>query len=237
MYRKPELLFVIPGQHPKRMTLLTDERTAENVQASVPAGTIQPDDVVISGMSGTYANCHNVSELYQKLYAKVDVTVNEKSRWNYQHPEAPKYVGIAPDLKSFDAQFFKVSRKLGLAMDPLSRKLLEHAYQAIYDAVRSNVQCAHISGTSLQNRLSCPNPRERKPCTRGPQRSYSVLIQVYLENNHDNDRRNFFSSLVTLSVVFKYGRNKQDVTSSRPGLESVVFAVAATDFSYTAVSA
>ncbi|GBP64840.1 Fatty acid synthase [Eumeta japonica] len=74
------------------------------------------------------------------LCYEVDVTVNEKPRWGYQHPEAPKYVGIAPDLGSFDAQFFKVHRKLGVAMDVLSRKLLEHAYQAIYDAGISSVE-------------------------------------------------------------------------------------------------
>ncbi|GBP64866.1 Fatty acid synthase [Eumeta japonica] len=66
--------------------------------------------------------------------------MNEKPRWGYQHPEAPKYVGIAPDLESFDAQFFKVHRKQGLTMDALSRKLLEHAYQAIYDAGISSVE-------------------------------------------------------------------------------------------------
>ncbi|GBP51796.1 Fatty acid synthase [Eumeta japonica] len=242
-----QTLKVNRDQHPKRMSPLPDERAAAEVQASAATGTIQPDDVVISGMSGTYANCHNVNELSQKLYAKhetplthvisdttqssqaslealvlmtvsaisrnrslsavlenravitiiqqddvfwsfrafrlflikshqaicrttgrhayntyfscqerrdslsymavsmsssstVDITVNEKPRWGYQHPEAPKYVGIAPDLGSFDAQFFKVHRKLGLAMDVLSRKLLEHAYQAIYDAGISSVE-------------------------------------------------------------------------------------------------
>ncbi|GBP51805.1 hypothetical protein EVAR_96873_1 [Eumeta japonica] len=51
------------------MSPLPDERV-EEVQASAATGTIQPEDVVISGMSGTYANCHNVKELSQKLYAK-----------------------------------------------------------------------------------------------------------------------------------------------------------------------
>ncbi|GBP64835.1 hypothetical protein EVAR_89914_1 [Eumeta japonica] len=62
-------------QHSKKMPPLPNERATAEVQASAAAGTIQPDDVVISGMSGTYANCHNVSELFEKLYAKVDIDV------------------------------------------------------------------------------------------------------------------------------------------------------------------
>ena len=40
---------------------------------------------------------------------------------------------MAPDLDRFDAQFFSVYSQLAYAMDPMSRKLLEQAYQAIYD--------------------------------------------------------------------------------------------------------
>ncbi|GBP54614.1 Fatty acid synthase [Eumeta japonica] len=126
---------------------ILQDRVYEEVQVSQPNHqNLQPDDIVISGMSGTYPNCHNVNELFEKLYAKVDVTVNETSRWNYQHPEAPQNIGMAPDLRTFDAQFFKVYRKLALVMDVLSRKLLEHAYQAIYDA---GVSLAELQGKKV----------------------------------------------------------------------------------------
>lgn len=55
-------------------------------------------------------------------------------RWSTKIAEAAQYVGIAPDLDRFDAQFFKVHYRLGNCMDPMSRKLLEQSYSAIYDA-------------------------------------------------------------------------------------------------------
>ena len=58
----------------------------------------------------------------------------ETDRWNYNHPEAVHYVGTLPGLTLFDAQFFKVNFRQGNVMDTMSRKLLEHTYQAIYDA-------------------------------------------------------------------------------------------------------
>lgn len=58
----------------------------------------------------------------------------ETCRWKYGHPDVPSYTGNVPGLEFFDAQFFKVHRRLGDSMDPMSRKILEMAYQAIYDA-------------------------------------------------------------------------------------------------------
>lgn len=59
---------------------------------------------------------------------------DEACRWNYRHPDVPNFSGNAPGLQHFDAQFFKVHYRLGQSMDPMGRKILEMAYQAIYDA-------------------------------------------------------------------------------------------------------
>ena len=47
--------------------------------------------------------------------------------------------GMAPELDRFDAQFFAVHSRLGFFIDPMSRKMLEQAYQAIYDAGKLHV--------------------------------------------------------------------------------------------------
>lgn len=60
----------------------------------------------------------------------------QQSSWNYKHPELPEYVGRAPGVDRFDAQFFTVYHRLGHHMDPMSRKILEQTYQALYDAGR-----------------------------------------------------------------------------------------------------
>ncbi|XP_063548100.1 fatty acid synthase-like [Cydia strobilella] len=90
--------------------------------------------VVISGVSGTYPQSHHIKDLSDILYNKVNPAEEKTPRWNYNHPEVPQHVGLIPDLDTFDAQFFRVHYHLGVNLDPMSRKILEHAYQAIYDA-------------------------------------------------------------------------------------------------------
>ncbi|XP_052738836.1 fatty acid synthase [Bicyclus anynana] len=90
--------------------------------------------VVISGMSGLYPESHNVKDLANILYNKINPINNENVRWKYEHPEVAQYTGKIPGLKHFDAQFFKVHYRLSNNMDAMGRKLLEQSYQAIYDA-------------------------------------------------------------------------------------------------------
>ncbi|CAH0713891.1 unnamed protein product, partial [Brenthis ino] len=89
------------------------------------------DRVFITGMSGLYPESHNVKELSNILYNKINPVNAEKCRWQYDHPEVAKYTGKVPELSSFDAQFFKVHYRLGNNMDAMGRKILEQAYQAI----------------------------------------------------------------------------------------------------------
>lgn len=57
-------------------------------------------------------------------------------RWNYSHPELYNKTGKVGGLEYFDAQFFKVHWRQSNNMDSMSRKILEQAFQAIYDAGR-----------------------------------------------------------------------------------------------------
>jgi fatty acid synthase len=56
-----------------------------------------------------------------------------ESRWKGLH-ELPKYTGFISGMENFDAHFFGFSDKIANSMDPQSRMLLEHAYEAILDA-------------------------------------------------------------------------------------------------------
>ncbi|XP_037974632.2 fatty acid synthase [Plutella xylostella] len=95
---------------------------------------IRPDAVVISGMSGLYPESRNVQALSEILYNKVNPVNSDNPRWKYYYPEMPEHYGKAPELNTFDAQFFKVYYRLGKNMEPMSRKLLEQTFQALYDA-------------------------------------------------------------------------------------------------------
>ncbi|KPI93194.1 Fatty acid synthase [Papilio xuthus] len=103
------------------------------------------DRVVISGMSGLFPNSYHVKDLAEVLYSKRD-PISSKPRWQYNHPEVAPFTGKVPDIEYFDAQFFKVHFRLGHTMDPMARKLLEQAYQAIYDA---GVSPEHLSGRKV----------------------------------------------------------------------------------------
>ncbi|KAI8442370.1 hypothetical protein MSG28_005892 [Choristoneura fumiferana] len=102
--------------------------------------------VVISGISGLYPNSHDVKELSESLYNKVNFMAELKPRWKFDNPEVPQYVGLIPDLDTFDAQFFKVHYRLCCNMDSMGRKALEHSYQAIYDA---GFNPEHFSGKKV----------------------------------------------------------------------------------------
>ncbi|XP_045486955.1 fatty acid synthase [Pieris rapae] len=104
------------------------------------------DAVVISGMSGLYPACHSLKELSDLLYNKVNPISAGNPRWEYNHPEVIDYVGQAPDIEHFDAQFFKVHYRQAFSMDSMSRKILEQSYQAIYDA---GVNCEYLSGKKV----------------------------------------------------------------------------------------
>lgn len=65
---------------------------------------------------------------------QVNPVNSDNPRWKYYYPEMPEHYGKAPELNTFDAQFFKVYYRLGKNMEPMSRKLLEQTFQALYDA-------------------------------------------------------------------------------------------------------
>ncbi|KAI5632208.1 acyl transferase domain-containing protein [Phthorimaea operculella] len=92
------------------------------------------DTVVISGVSTVMPGCHNIMEFSEKLYGKVNMAKCGKPRWDRTYPELPEHHGFIPKLDHFDAQFFMVYQRLCQVMDAMTRKLLEHSYQAVFDA-------------------------------------------------------------------------------------------------------
>lgn len=96
---------------------------------------LDPDEeIVISGVSGRYANARNISELAHNLYNKVNMVSDIEVRWKRTNPQYPRYAGLTSDLDKFDASFFGIQPKLATCMDPQARAILEHAYEAIIDA-------------------------------------------------------------------------------------------------------
>ncbi|XP_047999607.1 fatty acid synthase-like [Leguminivora glycinivorella] len=115
-------------------------------EAAVGTAMGDKDRVVISGISGLYPQSNNIKDLADILYNKENPVTAGEPRWKYDHPEVPPFVGTIPKIDCFDAQFFKVHYRLSSSMDPMGRKILEQAYQAIYD---SGVSPEHLSGKKI----------------------------------------------------------------------------------------
>ncbi|CAH0677167.1 unnamed protein product [Chilo suppressalis] len=110
------------------------EMTGENQPTTPVSRPLSGDEVVITGMSGIFPKSNSVMEFMENLYNKVDMVSSEDPRWIFNHPEVPTHLGKVNGMKKFDAQFFRVHYKQACTMEPMSRKLLEHAYSAIYDS-------------------------------------------------------------------------------------------------------
>lgn len=92
------------------------------------------EEIVISGVSGRFPNSDNMAEFAHNLYNKVDMVDDDERRWRHTNPEIPKRSGKINNLEKFDASFFGVNFKQARCMDPQSRLLLEHSYEAVLDA-------------------------------------------------------------------------------------------------------
>lgn len=61
------------------------------------------------------------------------------------HPDIPKRTGKINNIEKFDAEYFNVPFNEAHLMDPMSRCLLEHTYEAIVDA---GINPKHLRGTN-----------------------------------------------------------------------------------------
>lgn len=92
------------------------------------------NEIVISGVSGKFPNSNNMEEFSNNLFNKVDMVDDDERRWRHTNPEIPRRSGKINNIEKFDASFFGVNFKQARCMDPQSRLLLEHAYEAVLDS-------------------------------------------------------------------------------------------------------
>ncbi|MEN5090691.1 SDR family NAD(P)-dependent oxidoreductase [Pseudomonas protegens] len=107
-----------------------------------PAGAI---DIAIIGMSGRFPGADSTARFWDNLKAGHNsVTEIPLSRWgshDYFDPERSasnksysKWAGLVDDIKGFDADFFNISPREALLMDPQQRLFFQEAWGAIEDA-------------------------------------------------------------------------------------------------------
>jgi fatty acid synthase len=90
--------------------------------------------VVISGMSGRFPKSRNIAAFKENLLTKTDMTAPCGSRFVQFNDFIPDRCGQTLDIDKFDAAFFNIPGEIAKQVDPMSRLLLEHVYEAIIDA-------------------------------------------------------------------------------------------------------
>nr|XP_012224502.1 PREDICTED: fatty acid synthase-like [Linepithema humile] len=92
------------------------------------------NDIVISGIAGRFPSSDNMKQLQENLFKKINLVKEDHIRWNIEHPDIPTHMGTINNIDKFDTEFFDVPFKQAHSLDPMTRMLLEHTYEAIIDA-------------------------------------------------------------------------------------------------------
>ncbi|KAF7409680.1 hypothetical protein HZH68_004061 [Vespula germanica] len=92
------------------------------------------EEVVISGIAGRFPESQNVKEFKNNIFNCKDCITESERHWKLGNSEIPKHFGRIQDIEKFDASFFGIYFKQAHTMDPMSRMMMEHTYEAIIDA-------------------------------------------------------------------------------------------------------
>ncbi|XP_050353260.1 fatty acid synthase-like [Nymphalis io] len=112
-------------------TFVSEDRLTSGHRLSHP----EPgDEVLITGISGSFPDSDSVEHLQENLFNKVDLISGDSRRWKMNHPEIPQRTGKINNINKFDASFFNVRFKQAHTIDPMCRVLMEKTYEAIIDA-------------------------------------------------------------------------------------------------------
>ncbi|XP_072160122.1 fatty acid synthase isoform X1 [Bemisia tabaci] len=90
-------------------------------------------EVVISGISGAFPECKNVTEFEEALFKKANLVTDDKRKWDQDY-NFPTYCGKAHNHDKFDSLFFNVPLYLPASMDLLTKRCLESSVEAVIDA-------------------------------------------------------------------------------------------------------
>ncbi|KAF7409642.1 hypothetical protein HZH68_004023 [Vespula germanica] len=92
------------------------------------------EEVVISGFAGRSPESQNMKELKNNIFNCKDCIAENEHHWKLGNSKIPKHFGRIQNIEKFDASFFGIHFNQAHMMDPMSKMMLEHAYEAIIDA-------------------------------------------------------------------------------------------------------
>ncbi|MGN4085321.1 SDR family NAD(P)-dependent oxidoreductase, partial [Burkholderia gladioli] len=125
-----------------------------------PVDVSGPLDIAIVGLSGRYPQADTLEEYWQNLLGGLDsITEIPAERWEWRGDYSPnkgepgkvyaKWGGFLRDVDKFDPQFFNISPREALMMDPQERLFLQCAYGALEDAGYTRAQLAEAGSVGV----------------------------------------------------------------------------------------
>ncbi|XP_056629975.1 fatty acid synthase-like [Diorhabda sublineata] len=103
------------------------------IQGKFMSNVSAGEEILITGLAGTFPNSHDVYEFQENLFNKVNM-VQPNKRWDFKHPQIPECSGTIPEIDKYDTGFFGIHQNESETQDILSRKLIEKSVEAIFDA-------------------------------------------------------------------------------------------------------
>ncbi|VEN45265.1 unnamed protein product [Callosobruchus maculatus] len=113
--------------------VVSEERNRNLKLGRILCSTSPGEDIVISGLSGSYPMSNDVYEFQDKLFRKVNM-ITPNRRWAFKHPEIPSGIGTMPQINKYDAGFFEIHERQGHSFDCSGRMFQEKAIEAVMDA-------------------------------------------------------------------------------------------------------
>lgn len=112
-------------------------------------------EVVISGISGRFAQSNNVEEFKENLMNKVYLIGDPDNRIKFKFPGLSNHYGLMRNIDKFDYTAFpRIPSFVANASDPQSRIMAEHVFEAIIDA---GISPRSLSGSNTGVYVGCFN--------------------------------------------------------------------------------
>lgn len=91
-------------------------------------------DICISGVGGCFPHAVNIKEFGDILLENKHIS--DDAPWTAGELDVCPKVAKIEDSNQFDSSFFGVHRAQAVYLDPMQKKVLEGAYEAVVDAGR-----------------------------------------------------------------------------------------------------
>lgn len=192
-----------------------ENKIIQNVSDSsvkdIPENTFSNQDIAIIGLSGKYPQSDSLDDFFEKLSNGKDfISTIPSERWDYrEYPEVKcRWGSFLSDIDMFDPQFFNISPRTALYMDPQERQLIQSVWSCLEDA--------GYTPNSMENQENEDDPRGNIAVYAGVTfNEYGLYgAEDIARGNHVPLNSQIFSMANRISYLFNFGGPSLTVDSA-----------------------